>query len=228
MSRTLFCLSSKSNTSEEAGHRRKTEASEGNRHGGGKAFKVKLTSGLGLSASRLWCLWERRHINLCLLMRLELPHRLRGDSVCFLPAWPADLHAAPSGGNAAASCTWKHTAEARLAGGGTRRQLRKKSFHLLGPSPLRVLKRSLLHVRLSSFICAPQTATLCVKGWPEGYNLEETWEPITDTNIQSPHAALSPPGSHIMVTAAGLCLPGTRRRAGLSRCISPLHSTSCC
>lgn len=132
-------------------------------------------------------------------------------------------------GNAAASCTWKHTAEARLAGGGTRQQPQKKSFYLLRPSPLHILKRSLrMHLHLSSFICALQTSTLCVKDWLEGYNLEETWEPITDTNIQSPHAALSPPGSHIMVTAAGLCLPGTRRRAGLSHCISPPHSTSCC
>lgn len=67
------------------------------------------------------------------------------------------------------------------------------------------------------------TPALCGKGWLEGYNLEETWDPITDTNIQSPHAALSPPVSHIMVTAAGLCLLGTRHPACLSHSGSQLQ-----
>ncbi|CAB1419444.1 unnamed protein product [Pleuronectes platessa] len=50
----------------------------------------------------------------------------------------------------------------------------------------------------------------------QGYNLEETWNPITDTNIQSLHSSPSPPVSHMLVTVAGLCLPGTRQPASLS------------
>lgn len=64
------------------------------------------------------------------------------------------------------------------------------------------------------------SSTVCVRGWLgaelEGYNLEETWDPITDTNTQSPHSALPPPVSHMLVTAAGLSLPGTRHPACLS------------
>lgn len=70
------------------------------------------------------------------------------------------------------------------------------------------------------------TSALCVKGWLEGYNLEETWDPITDTNIQSLRAALSPPVSHIMVTVAGLCLLGTRHPACLSHWGSELQFLS--
>lgn len=67
-----------------------------------------------------------------------------------------------------------------------------------------------------------------VKGWLgatlETYNLEETWDPFTDTNTRSPHPALSPPASHMLVTVAGLCLPGTRHPACLSHSgWDPIH-----
>lgn len=75
-------------------------------------------------------------------------------------------------------------------------------------------------MQLSVFYLRFFFSALCFKGWLgtelEGYNLEETWDPITDTNTQSPHSALSPPVSHMLVTVAGLCLPGTRHPASLS------------
>lgn len=127
---------------------------------------------------------------------------------------------------------WKYTAEGQSAGGGTdgrrvgRRPLcryKLKSlnepfsvshFDLFGPLSPHESPVFYLHFF---------TSALCGKGWLEGYNLEETWDPITDTNIQSPHAALSPPVSHIMVTAAGLCLLGTRHPACLSHSGSQLQ-----
>lgn len=82
-------------------------------------------------------------------------------------------------------------------------------------------------MHLSVFYLQFLSSALCVKGWLgselEGYNLEETWDPITDTNTQSPHAALSPPVSHMLATVAGLCLPGTRHPACLSHSGSDLQ-----
>lgn len=97
---TLACLNSEKTTNktnkqqmfEKSGCRWKTGRRAWMIDGAvdGKALKGKLTSGLAPSAWCLLCLWEHRNINPSLQMRLELPHRVRGDSVLFLPgraAW---------------------------------------------------------------------------------------------------------------------------------------------
>lgn len=116
---------------------------------------------------------------------------------CFCPAkQPGCRSACRTGGwgNQWDSCTWRHTAEGQLAGGGDGRaaaslSIRAKAlngFHLLS-SLSHCLHMRLFH--LYFFF----SSTLCVKDWLgselQGCNLEETWDPITDTNTQSPHAA---------------------------------------
>lgn len=121
------------------------------------------------------------------------------------------------------SCKRRHTAEGmygQLPLCQYRQQL-SIAFHA-SPSPFHLLSSvsHSLHMHLSLLSAYFFLFLLCVKGWLgselQGYNLEETWDPVTDTNTRSLHAALSPPVSHMLVTAAGLCLPGTRRPACLS------------
>lgn len=146
---------------------------------------------------------------------------------CFVSARPsgliADLYTEAVGmGRAIASWTLKHAAEgsARRLSVDKRKKLFHQSFsvtHRIFITPLSPHEAFVLH--------RPHfTAALCAKGWLEGYNLEKTWDPITDTNTLSQHAALSPPLSHILVSAAGLCLPGTRQLTCLSHSREITHS----
>lgn len=130
------------------------------------------------------------------------------------------------------SCTWKRAAEGQLAGDGMDSSClsvntSKSSQKLLHQSfSFSTFQRPLSPHEALVFYLHFFTSVLCVQGWFEGYNLEETWDPIIDTNIQSPHAALSPPVSHMLVTVAGLCLPGTRQPTCLSHSGSDLQFLS--
>lgn len=153
--------------------------------------------------------------------------------VCFVSAQLSSLVAGlPAGLSVEKSidfCTWRRTAEGQLAGGGMDGQLPVCQYmqklpiaFCISSSPFHLLSSlsHCLHMHRSLFYLHFLSSTVCVRGWLsaelEGYNLEETWDPITDTNTQSPHSALSPPVSHMLVTAAGLSLPGTRHPACLS------------
>lgn len=100
-------------------------------------------------------------------------------------------------------------------------ELLPQSFHTTLPLvPILLLFNPLSPCWISWLLSALFHSAMSVKSWLEGYNLRETWDPITDTNILSLQAALSPLVSHILASAAGLCLPGTRQPTCLSRHIS--------
>lgn len=156
-------------------------------------------------------------------MRVEWPHRVWGGSVL---VWPSQASCTLDcwEGKPVNSCAWRRTA-GQLEETQTDGRLPVTACKM---SP-KLSPRSGLHsgplwatfsAWLSWLLSALFHSALCVKGWLEGYNLEETWDPITDTNIPSLHVALSPPLSHMLASAAGLCLPGTRQPACLSLHIS--------
>lgn len=140
-------------------------------------------------------------------MRLELPH---SDSVLFLPGRAAWSQQGGFFGREVSLLDTGRTAAASLS-------IQVKALFYISPSHFPHFKGPLSPHE--SLVCYLQffTLVLCVQGWFEGYNLEKTWDSITDTNIQSPHTALSPPVSHMLVTAAGFCLPGTRQPTCLSQ-----------
>lgn len=157
-------------------------------------------------------------------MRLELPHRVWGGSVL---VWPSQASCTLDclGGKSVNSCTWRHTA-GQLEETQTDGQLQPCQCMNYFPKAFTPLClwflfcSSLTPLWISWLLSALFHSTMSVKSWLEGYNLRETWDPITDTNILSLQAALPPRVSHILASAAGLCLPGTRQPTCLSRHIS--------
>lgn len=154
-------------------------------------------------------------------MRLELPHRVWGGSVLVWPSQASctldlfgrevsellhvETHSWPAWGDTGGRATAALSAHERLL----------QSSHTSLPLLHILLLFNPLSLWISWLLSALFHSALCVKGWLEGYNLEETWDPITDTNILSLQAALSPLLSHMLASAAGLCLPGTRQPACL-------------